>query len=482
MFCGIDIGTTNIKFLLFDEDFKVVFNRRIKTPIIRDEVSGDFLSAEGLFDEIIKSFQAIPENFKPRIKGIGISSMGETVFPISKDGRVLSDGMMWYNNKVLEDFEDLLKKISPEAIFKKTGLWPSWIYSVFKMKNFYRKRPEISSRIYKWLDVSSFLAFLLTGHIGMDKSLSSRTLLVNIETGQWDEELLEISKVPREHLPEIMDCGLSRGRIKEEIARITGISKTAVVTTAGQDHITAAYAAGVHDESKVLNSSGTSEAILWTVGKNTIKRYIDSSPKIFQAGLHCIPERYYILGGIPTGNFCIDWLINKVLKTDYSILENFKYKKNSIFFFPYLRGVFDKSDLGGAFFNLKDHDDQNSIISTVLESLAFEVKSYLDGLKELRLTNYEIMAVGGGTRLKESLKIKANVLKVPVKTITVYESTAFGAALISAIAAGYMKDWSRDFDSIIKTIDSTYFYPNQESYFEEKYTEYVELKRRLYDL
>lgn len=481
MFCGIDIGTTNIKFLLFDENFKVVFNRKIKTPIIKDKTLGDLLSAEGLFNETLNFFQAIPERFKAKIKGIGISSMGETVFPISRDGKVLLNGMMWYNNKVLEDFENLLRRVSPRMIFKKTGLWPSWIYSVFKMKNFYRKMPEISSKIYKWLDVSGFLAFLLTGHIGMDKSLSSRTLLVNIETGNWDEELLEISKIPREHLPEIVDCGLNRGTIKEEISKRTGISGAAVVTTAGQDHITAAYAAGIHDEKKILNSSGTTEAILWTVGKSAIKKYINSSLKIFQAGLHCIPGSYYILGGIPTGNFCVDWLINKILETDYSILENFKFKENSVFFFPYLRGVFDKSELGGAFFNLKDYDDRHSIISAVLEAIAFEVRSYLESLKGLGLTDYEIIAVGGGTRLKEGLKIKANVLKTPIKTMEIYESTALGAALISAITADHIKDWKSNFNEFIKNIDFVYVYPDHGNYFEEKYSRYVEFKKRIYD-
>ena len=478
MFCGIDVGTTNIKFLIFDESFNVVFSKRTRTPIIKDKKQGDLLSAKKLIDEILTFFKMIPESLKGKIKVLGISSMGETIFPIAEDGSIISDGMMWYNDKVMDEFKSFTDRISTEFVFKKTGLWPSWIFSVFKMMNFYRKHSEASSKIYKWLDVSSFLAYVLTGNVGMDKSLSSRTLLVNVKTGDWDKELLEISEIPRKHLPEIVNCGINRGTIRKKIAEQIGISKNVVVTTAGQDHITASYAVGVHGENKVLNSSGTTEAVLWTVEKETMKRYIEKAPKIFQGGFHCIPEKYYVLGGIPTGGFCIEWLINKILKTSYSIFNGFKYEKSSVYFFPYLRGIFDRSDFRGAFLNLKDSDDQNSIISAILEAIAFEIKSYLKKLEELGLGNYEIVAVGGGTRLKEILKIKASIFKVPIKVLNNYESTALGAAMVSAITTGDFESW----DFIPKNVTNAFevFYPDNDNYFEEKYMAYLELRKKLY--
>jgi len=478
MFCGIDIGTTNIKFLIFDENFNVVFNKKIRTPIIKDEKQGDLLSARKFIDEILTFFKMIPESLKGKIKALGISSMGETIFPIAEDGSVISDGMMWYNDKVIDEFKSFTDRVSTEFVFKKTGLWPSWIFSVFKMMNFYRKNPEASSRIYKWLDVSSFLAYILTGNIGMDKSLSSRTLLVNIKTGNWDEELLEISEIPKKHLPEIVNCGINRGTIKGEIAKQIGVSKDVVVTTTGQDHITASYAVGVHGEDKVLNSSGTTEAILWTVKKETMGRYIEKAPRIFQGGFHCIPEKYYVLGGIPTGGFCIEWLINKILKTNYSIFDGFKHKKSSVHFFPYLRGVFDRSDFKGAFLNLKDSDDQSSIVSAVLEAIAFEMKSYLKKLEELGLKNYEIVAVGGGTRLKEVLRIKASVFKVPIKVLSIHESTALGAAMASAVATGDFENWNFIPENVTNAFEI--FYPDNDNYFEEKYVTHLELRKKLY--
>jgi sugar (pentulose or hexulose) kinase len=479
VYCGIDVGTTNTKVLVFDDDFKVVFLKKFKTPVISSK-EGDLLSSKKLFVEILSSLKSIPESTKDKIKAIGISSLGETVFPISQDGEVLQDGMMWYNKNVLEEYREFLKKVPSDVIFKKTGLWPSWIYSVFKMKRFYKNNKELAKEVYKWLDVASLIAFLLTGNIAMDRVLSSRTLLMNILTGKWDEELVEASGIPKEHLPEVVDSGASRGIIRKEISEETGLPKDTVVTTAGQDHITASYAAGVHDETKLLDSSGTTEAALWTVSKETLKKYLKKAPSIFQAGFHCIPGKYYLLTGLPTGGFCIDWLLNKILKEDYSVFRTFKYQKNAVFFFPYLRGTFDREEIGGAFFNLKDTDDRDVIISTVLESTAFEMRSCLNGFEKLGLKDYEIVATGGGSQLREWLEVKANVFGKVVKVLSVHESVALGAAMIAKIAKIGQKNWEEFFKEASQNFEYEYFQPDEGEYFQKKYLEYLKLRNRIY--
>jgi sugar (pentulose or hexulose) kinase len=232
------------------------------------------------------------------------------------------------------------------------------------------------------------------------------------------------------------------------------------VTTAGQDHITASYAAGVHDETKLLDSSGTTEAALWTVSKETLKKYLKKAPSIFQAGFHCIPGKYYLLTGLPTGGFCIDWLLNKILKEDYSVFRTFKYQKNAVFFFPYLRGTFDREEIGGAFFNLKDTDDRDVIISTVLD--------------------YEIVATGGGSQLREWLEVKANVFGKVVKVLSVHESVALGAAMIAKIAKIGQKNWEEFFKEASQNFEYEYFQPDEGEYFQKKYLEYLKLRNRIY--
>ncbi|MCD6552354.1 FGGY-family carbohydrate kinase [Thermotoga sp.] len=479
MYCGIDVGTTNTKVLVFDDDFKVVFCRKFRTPVISSK-EGDLLSSKKLFAKILSSLKVIPEGIKEKIKAIGISSLGETVFPISKNGEVLQDGMMWYNKNVLEEYREFLEKVPPAVIFKKTGLWPSWIYSVFKMKRFYKSNKELTEKVYKWLDVTSLIAFLLTGNVAMDRAHSSRTLLMNILTGKWDEELVEASGISKKHLPEVVDSGVSRGRIREEVSKETGLPKDTVVTTAGQDHITASYAAGVHDETKLLDSSGTTEAVLWTIGRETLEGYLKKAPKMFQAGFHCIPGKYYLLTGLPTGGFCIDWLLNKILKKDYSVFRTFGYQKNTVFFFPYLRGTFDREEIGGAFFNLKDADDRDVIISAVLESTAFEMRSCLNEFEKLGLKDYEIVATGGGSQLREWLKVKASVFGRVVKVLSVHESVALGAAMIAKIAKIGQKNWEGFFKEASQSFEYEYFYPDKSDYFQKKYLEYLKLRNRIY--
>lgn len=120
MYCGIDVGTTNTKVLVFNDSFKVVFLKKFRTPVISSE-EGDFLSSKKLFAEILGSLKSIPKEIKKKIEAIGVSSLGETVFPVSNDGEVLRGGMMWYNKNVLGEYREFLEKVPPIVIFKKQG-------------------------------------------------------------------------------------------------------------------------------------------------------------------------------------------------------------------------------------------------------------------------------------------------------------------------------------------------------------------------
>ncbi len=472
---GIDIGTTNIKLGVFSEDLKPLETLSVRTPISVEEPLGEVIRVRDLKDALKSLFSKIPEEYRRDVSGIGISSLGETVFPVGEEP-VLS-GMIWYNSRTQEVFKRFIDKIGFETLFRKTAIPPSWVFSLFKLLYAYEKFPELLENI-KWLDVSSFIAYLLTGDIGMDKSLSSRTMMVNIETGKWDDEVLKISGIPKGHLPPIKPCGEFRGVTTEKTSEEFGIPSGVVVTTAGQDHITASFAAGVFSKEVVLNSSGTTEVILWGVKLDTIERYMESGPGIFQAGFHTLDGFYYLLSGLPTGGFSIEWFVRNVLKRDFDIFRDFKHRENTVFFFPFLRKAFAGEKIGAAFYGLKDTDGADEMLSAVMEGLAFELRIMVEGLKKLGLEEFEVVAVGGGIRLREFSKIKASVLKVPVEVFITTEATSLGSAMMAGYASGIFK-------SPLEAVEvgkrfSEEITPENEEYFEEKYHDYLELKEKLY--
>ncbi len=469
---GMDFGTTNVKMLVFDTSLNPLKAFSVRTPISKDEVLGEVIRVEDVKGVLKELFSKVKEVCEDDVVGIGISSLGETVFPVGKNGPVL-DGMIWYNTRTQDVFRGFIEKVGDDFLFKKTGIPPSWVFSLFKLIFAYERFPDLLEDV-KWLDVSSFVAYLLTGDLGMDKSLSSRTMMVNIETGTWDGEILKLSGIPPEHLPEIKPCGSSRGRVSREASEEFGLPEGVVVTTAGHDHITASFAAGVFSKDKILNSSGTTEVILWGVDFDGVNGYLRSGPGIYQAGFHSLDGFYYLLSGLPTGGFSIEWFLRKVLGRGFDVFEDFEHVENDVFFFPFLRGAFAGGKIGAAFYNLKDSDGFEEMISALMEGLAFELRIMVEGLRELGLEDFEIVSVGGGTRLKEFNRLKAEILRAPLKVLQVREGTSLGSAMMAGYASGL-------FETPLKAVEaglrfSEEYHPEFGSYFERKYEDYLRFR------
>lgn len=474
---GFDIGTTNIKLALFDEKVRMLWNRSARTPLLKMN-NRDMLPAKRLFEVVVEIFSSIPEELRKDIVSIGISSLGETVFPMGKDGP-LSDGLIWYSRTTLKEFNEFMKKVSEDEVFKITALRPSWIFSLFKMIWFYKNFSELAEKIVTWLDVADYITYMFTGSIGMDRCIASRSLFLDVTNGNWSKKILDLSGIPSEHLPPLIESGVERGFVKKDIAKELGLGKRVVVTTAGQDHIAAAFSSGAFKEKNVLNSTGTTECIVWGGDKALLDVFLRRAISSFNGGIHVFPNEYYLLEGIPTGGFAVEWFLKKILKENFDMLENLDLRETSVVFFPFLRGRFEQEKINGAFFDLKDEHDRIDLLMAILESLAFETKKMVDDLKKIGLkNNYEIVAVGGGARNSLLLQIKANVLKVPVKVLRVHNATSLGAALISGIASGIFDDWEDAFEKGFNI--SKVFYPQNVDYYPAKYERYMTLFEKVF--
>lgn len=472
---GMDIGTTNTKVIIFDPDGEQMFATSFRTPIVEDEKLGEVLSTKKLWEKIVETFRKIPEELKKGIRAIGISSLGETVFPVGDEGEV-SDGMIWYSPLTRELMEEYIQPLEDLDYFKKTGLSMSWIFSAFKMI-YMNERLKLPSNV-KWLDTSSFIAYKMTGKIAMDRCLASRTLLLNIKTGEWDEDLLDLFKIPRSSLPELVDCGVNRGNLKKDVAEELGLCRDVVVSVAGQDHIAGAFSAGVFDENRILNSTGTTEVILWGVKKDKLNMFLNLKIPGYNAGFHTVPGFYYLLDGLPTGGYCVEWMIKKVLKKDYDILKNLNYRKNPIYFLPFLRGMFMDERMGAGFLNLRDSNDFEDMISSIFESLAFEVRLMMDKLKPLGLKDdCDVIMVGGETANDTLIRIRASAIGRPIQVMKVVEATTLGSATVGGIAKGMFENFRSAFERTFKVAKVVEPDPEYSQYLEEKYENYLKIRK-----
>ncbi len=475
LYIGIDIGTTNVKTCAFNKKGELLETASQATPVENTDY-GDLLNARQLWAIVKSSIKEVIAKCKgTELKSIGITSMGETIIPVDNDGP-LWDGIMWYNPVTKKQFEEILDHVTERRIREICGLTSSWFFSSSKIKFIKQQLPDVYKKSKAFLDVSGFVAFMLTGNKKMDRTFASRMMLLDLEKGEWQDEFLEASNIDRNKLPELFWNDEPGGNLKEELIKEFGLESSVSVTTAGQDHIAAAYAAGIVKQEQALCSIGTSGAVFACVDFDTLKssRFIEN--QFFSAGFHVLKGKYYLLEGTPTGGYCIDWFLKQVLNKNYDWLNNISLNKNDVIFYPHLRNTLHGAALG-KIINLSDKENANTLMQAIMEGVAFEVKRFIDRLVYIKSDQEvtEFIAVGGATSNNIFMKILANVLGKPIKALEQAEfATNLGAAMISAVAINEITT-----NYVLKNVRKfkNTFYPDEGDisvYYLEKYKKYLE--------
>jgi len=172
MYITIDLGTTNIKFVLWSSDGQIIAKRSIHTPIEKDKTINPLKLIE-IIKEIIENFE---RKYRNEILGISVGGMAESGLLIDKNGNPLTPIYTWLDNRGEEELI-ILQKIGKEKIFEITGLKINPKYSLAKILWIKKHHKNLWKDSYKWLNAVDFINYHFTGRAVTDFSLASRMLL-----------------------------------------------------------------------------------------------------------------------------------------------------------------------------------------------------------------------------------------------------------------------------------------------------------------
>ena len=283
----------------------------------------------------------------------------------------------------------------------------------------------------------------------MSFSQASRTMLFDLRTHTWSEELLRLTDLPASLLPPALPSGEIIGEVTQQAARLTGLAAGTVVATGGHDHICAALAAGAIKPGIVLNSSGTTDTILATLEDPVLSGEMAGSGLC--CGCHTARDRYYLKGGIMSGAV-ISWLTTLFNNGDSpDVLEKLMEEAASApvlagdtWFLPYLGGSGPPDrdpNAWGAWLGLRLNHGRSDLVRAAMEGLCFALRYLLEGHRQITGDRIrELRAVGGGTRNTWWQRLKADVLGLTIEVPDVSEVTARGAALLGGLAMGLYAD------------------------------------------
>lgn len=446
---GLDVGTTNIKAVIFDISGQPVAQASVSTPTYYPQPSWAYYKAEELWQRTVEAIRlAVAKIDNPgRIVSVAAASMGEAGAPIDAHGQPTYDVIAWFDGRTQPQIEWLDRTLGKDRLFDITGLSLQPIFGLGKLLWLKENQPDAFARTVRWLNMADYIAYRLCGVPATDYSLASRTMALNLRRLRWADDLLQEVGLPTDLFAPACVSGTRLGPVLPQVAALTGLPTTAQVATGGHDHVCGALAVGVIEPGSLLNSMGTAENLFLPLTQPLTDA--EMGRQGYTHGVHVVPGQYYVFGASYTSGACVDWLRQIFGGGDYAALiaaaEQTPPGSLGVCFLPHLRLANPPYDdpLGrGAFIGLSTDVKPETLFRAVLEGLAYESHYVVDSLLKFMDTNtlHRIHAIGGSTRNRLLMQLKATVFNQPVIVTTMTEATSLGAALLGGLGAGVYAD------------------------------------------
>lgn len=470
---AIDQGTTGTTCVLLDANtFKIIDKHNIehrqiylKPGLVEHDLNEIWQSTLSSINLCLKNNNVDPH----KIKCIGITNQRETTCAFTKDGVPLSNAIVWQDRRTESFCESLDKAGHSESIKKKTGLPIDAYFSASKMhwllENNLEVKSALNTKTLLFGNIDTYLLYRLTGNKvhATDASNASRTMLMNLDTQSWDQELLDIFKVSASTLPEIKDSIGVFGYTKGLDILPDGIAISGILG----DQQSALFGQACFHEGGMKCTYGTGAFLLLNTG--TQKKYSSNGLLTTVAYKHKNETYYALEGSTYIAGACVQYLRDNLKffssareiepLAESATLTNTK----DVFFLPFFTGIGSPywiSNAKASILGLTRDSGSKEISRAALEGIAFSINDLIGAMgRDLNKPLTNLKVDGGAVSNNLLMQIQANISDVEVIRPEVIETTAYGAALAAAIGVGLTTKeklsqmWEKD-KSFIKVNDS----------------------------
>lgn len=448
---ALDQGTTSSRAIVLDKEGNIKGIAQQEFPQIYPKngwVEHDPLdilgSQVGVIGEALIRAHASAKD----IEAIGITNQRETTIVWERaTGKPVYNAIVWQCRRTADYCEELKKKGYQEMVYNKTGLIIDSYFSATKIKWILdnvpgaREKAERGELCFGTVDTYIMWSLSERTIFATDYTNASRTMLFNIHTLEWDEELLQLFNIPRTMLPEVHPSGYLYGYASEAIVG----SRIPIAGVAG-DQQAALFGQLCTEKGSVKNTYGTGCFMLMNTGDVPVK----STNGLLTTLAACISKRpcYVLEGSVFVGGAVVKWLrdemrmIKKAEETERYATQ--VEDTNGVYILPAFVGLgaphWD-SDVRGTVIGLTRGTKKEHFIRAALESIAYQVHDILRAMEEDLGSEIHSLFVDGGASANNFLmQFQADILGVNVVRPKVIEVTALGAAYLAGLQVGYWND------------------------------------------
>ena len=454
---AIDQGTTSSRAILFDDKLRPVAAGQQEFTQHFPRSGWVEHDPEEIWSSTIRSCKQAISSSDLDIACIGITNQRETVLVWDKEtGNPVCNALVWQDRRTSDLCRALEQEGREPEVTARTGLLLDPYFSASKLSWILdnvpgsRSRAEAGRLLFGTVD--SFLIWRLTGgraHV-TDATNASRTMLFNIDRGEWDRNMLELFDVPEGMLPEVLDCaadfGVADSSVLGKEIPIRGVAGDQQAATVGQ----ACFVPGM-----LKSTYGTGCFALMNTGSERV----DSSNRLLTTVAYRIDGKtsYALEGSIFIAGAVVQWLrdglglISNAAETGR--LAEDADPEQQVILVPAFTGLgapYWDAECRGAIFGLTRNSGPAELARAALESVAFQTRDLAEAMQaDMPQVGDTVLRVDGGMTASEwTMQAVADQLGAPVDVPVVTETTALGAAYLAGLQAGivpapeqFASDW-----------------------------------------
>jgi len=452
---ALDQGTTSTRFIIFNQKGEIVSSHQVEHQQIFVQPGWVEHDPWEIWDNSSECINKALKKAKLNgcdIKGIGITNQRETVIAWNpKTGKVWHNAIVWQDLRGSDLINRLKAEVDADFLQKKSGLIFSPYFAASKiawlLDNVDGLRAEAEKGNVVFGTIDTWLVWNLTGGKALvtDVTNASRYMLMNIKTCQWDDQLLELFKVPKQALPQIVpSSGVVYGQT------VPGGPLRCEVPVCGilGDQQAALFGQACFTEGLGKSTYGTGCFLLVNTGEKLVKSEQGLLTTVaYQIGDH--KPVYALEGSIAVAGSLVQWARDnlKLVENPQELdkLASSVPDCGGVYVVPAFSGLFApywRSDARGVIAGLTGFVTRAHLCRAILEATAFQAHDIFKGMeKDSQITMTSLKVDGGLTNSEPLMEFQADLLGIPVIRPLIVETTALGAAYAAGLSVGVWKDF-----------------------------------------
>jgi xylulokinase len=409
------------------------------------------------------------------VRALSLATQVDGVIPIDAAGQALHPAIIWMDRRASAQCERVRQNFDDEQIFQLTGLNLDASHVAPKIRWLGDQQPEIYARTAHFLLPGSYVAYALTGELGVDYSNASSTLLLDVHTKTWSAIMSSAFGIDLNRLAPLGAATATLGKLRPNVAESLGLSlETLVMIGCGDEHA-ACLGAGVTGPGIVGDIAGTAEPVCAASPEPAF-----DPTRLVETHCHADPDLWLLEnpGFVSGGNY--RWFRDQFAKGEnYAALDaeaaNIPPGAEALTFLPSLMGAMAPTwneSARGTFAGFTLAHTRGHFVRALLEGSAYAVRDITTQMQIAGIELRELRVVGGGAKSRLWNQIKADVTGLQVNVPEITETTALGAAFLALVGIGAYATLSEASEHIVKIRECIDPDPAAQSIYAEAYERY----------